>query len=138
MGVPSQPNNYVEMLKFRPPWTEKGLILFKCFLTSLMCSNTCIKLWVLPIRQRTLNIKYKLIHAKLKVYENSFCPYTIKLWNSLSNKITNITDRDAFKMALTKISYIPLFMLNTHFFFLFFDFPHPITLTRLSEVTDLM
>ena len=40
---------------------------------------------LLPIRQRTLNVKYKLIHAKLKVYENSFFPYTIRLWNSLSN-----------------------------------------------------
>ena len=60
---------------------------------------------LLPILQRTLNIKYKLIHAKLKVYENSFFPYTIRLYYySLSNKITNITDRDVFKMALTKIS----------------------------------
>ena len=56
---------------------------------------------LLPKRQRTNNVKYNLIHAKLKVYENSFFPYTIKLWNSLDNKILNIKDRDEFRNALS-------------------------------------
>ena len=86
---------------------------------------------LLPIRQRTINIKYKLIYAKLKVYENSFFPYTIRLWNSLSNKITNITDRDVFKMALTKFSYYILYLCLIHISFFLL---HPIGLTRLSEV----
>ena len=55
---------------------------------------------LLPIRQRTTNVKYNLIHAKLKVYENSFFPYTIRLWNSLDKDIINIKDREEFRNSL--------------------------------------
>ena len=55
---------------------------------------------LLPTRQRTTNVKYNLIHAKLKVYENSFFPYTIRLWNSLDKDIINIKDREEFRNSL--------------------------------------
>lgn len=57
----------------------------------------------LPTRQRTANVKFNLIHAKLKVYENSFFPSTIRLWNSLDEQIINIKDRDKFKNALANL-----------------------------------
>ena len=103
MGVPSKPNSYVEMFKSRPLELRRDLSCLK-MLFDITNGFKYMDKALLPIRQRTLNVKYKLIHAKLKVYENSFFPYTIRLWNSLSNKITNLTDRDVFKMALTKIS----------------------------------
>ena len=56
----------------------------------------------IPVRQRTANTRYKLVHARLKVYEISFFPYAIQLWNSLPNNVINTLDRESFQKLLHK------------------------------------
>ena len=56
----------------------------------------------IPVRQRATNTRYKPVHARLKVYENSFFPHTIQLWNSLPNNVINTLDRESFLKLLYK------------------------------------
>ena len=49
-----------------------------------------------PERQRSSNIKFKKQHARLKVFENSYFPFTINLWNSLPPKNLNLQKRENF------------------------------------------
>ena len=53
-----------------------------------------------PDRQRCSNIKFKKQHARLKVFEGSYFPFTINLWNSLPPKISNIQKRENFVLKL--------------------------------------
>ena len=49
-----------------------------------------------PERQRSSNIKFKNQHAILKVFEYSYFPFTINLWNSLPPKDLNLQKRENF------------------------------------------
>ena len=53
-----------------------------------------------PDRQRCSNIKFKKQHARLQVFEGSYFPFTINLWNSLPPKISNIQKRENFVLKL--------------------------------------
>ena len=37
-----------------------------------------------PSQQRTKNIKFKYVHARLNVYAHSLFPFTARLWNAIS------------------------------------------------------
>uniref|UniRef100_A0A7M5UXW6 Uncharacterized protein n=1 Tax=Clytia hemisphaerica TaxID=252671 RepID=A0A7M5UXW6_9CNID len=74
---------------------------FSCLKILFDCVNGFKCTWRSPYyrQEKGLLMLCNLIHAKLKVYENSF-PCTIKLWNSLDNEI-NMKERDEFRNSLT-------------------------------------
>lgn len=56
-----------------------------------------------PARQRCANIRYQRQHARVKVYENSYFPFTIDLWNELHLKISNELVREKFVLGLEEL-----------------------------------
>ena len=54
-----------------------------------------------PVLQRSKNVKFKCIHARLNVYGNSFFPFTIGLWNNvLPIDLANEKNENKFKSKL--------------------------------------
>ena len=59
-----------------------------------------------PERQWCSNIKFKKQHGRLKVFEDSYFPFTINLWNNLPPKISNIQKRENFVLKLEEYFHI--------------------------------
>jgi hypothetical protein len=57
---------------------------------------------IIPARQRCINIKFKPILGRVKIYSCSFFPSTVHLWNKIPTCITNIRDIIKFKTEIDK------------------------------------
>ena len=93
------PTVMLKSLKLDPLESRRDLSCLK-MLFDIINGFKYMKDTQIPVRQRTANTRYKLVHARLKVYEISFFPYTIQLWNSLPNNVINTLDRESFQKLL--------------------------------------
>ena len=55
-------------------------------------------------RCRGESMRLKPFHGRLQVYENSFLPATIRLWNNLPRDIINHESLDKFKSKISAIN----------------------------------
>ena len=58
----------------------------------------------IAIRARNLNTNYQAIHSRLRCYENSFAPATVRDWNALHPDIRNEAGTTKFKAKLMQLA----------------------------------
>ena len=58
----------------------------------------------IAIRARNLNTNYQAIHSRLRCYENSFAPATVRDWNALHPDIRNEAEITKFKAKLMQLA----------------------------------
>ena len=58
----------------------------------------------IAIRARNLNTNYQAIHSRLRCYENSFAPATVRDWNALHADIRNEAGTTKFKAKLMQLA----------------------------------
>ena len=94
------PTRMIRLLKLKSLETRRQIACLK-LLFDINNNFKFVEDKIKPARQRCVNISYKRQHAqrqhaRVKVYENSYFPFTIDLWNKLPSKISNELDRNKF------------------------------------------
>ena len=58
----------------------------------------------IAVRGRSVNINYQTINPRLRCYNSSFAPSTVRDWNVLPSDIRNETDTTKFKAKLLQFT----------------------------------
>ena len=95
------PTQMIRLLKLQSLKTRRQLACLK-LLFDISNNLKFVEDKIKPTRQRCTNIRYQRQHARVKVYENSYFPFTIELWNKLPSKISNELTRNKFIASLEK------------------------------------
>ena len=95
------PTQMIRLLKLQSLKTRRQLACLK-LLFDISNNLKFVEDKIKPTRQRCTNIRYQRQHARVKVYKNSYFPFTIELWNKLPSKISNELTRNKFIASLEK------------------------------------
>ena len=96
----NSPTTMMRALNLKPLETRRNISCVKMFY-DIINGDKFMDQLSKPVLQRSKNVKFKCIHARLNVYGNSFFPFTIGLWNNvLPIDLANEKNENKFKSKL--------------------------------------